>query len=95
MKSLPVHARRLPVTAGLAVAVVLAGAGVSAATPSPVAEKVQVVHGNCTLFDDAMWHGTSIPEDGKRRIIIRVFGEMDWDKIAERIVPGSAYHVNA
>ncbi len=44
MKSLPAHARRLPVTAGLAIAVVLAGAGVSAAAPSPADEKVQVVH---------------------------------------------------
>ena len=44
MKSLPVHARRLPVTAGLAVAAVLAGAGVSAAAPNPADEKVQVVH---------------------------------------------------
>lgn len=69
--------------------------GIGTQVWNPSLKKVQVVHGNCTLFDDAMWHGTSIPEDGKRRIIIRVFGEMDWDKIAERIVPGSAYHVNA
>ncbi len=44
MKSLPVHARRLPVTAGLAIAAVLVGAGVSAAAPKPADEKVQVVH---------------------------------------------------
>ncbi|WP_377643547.1 M14 family metallopeptidase [Oryzobacter terrae] len=46
MKSLPVHTRRLPMTVALAAAVVLTGAGVSAATPSPAEEKVQVVHVN-------------------------------------------------
>ena len=44
MKSLPVHARRLPMTAALAAAVVLTGAGVSVATPTQPEEKVQVVH---------------------------------------------------
>jgi murein tripeptide amidase MpaA len=44
MKSLPVHARRLPMAAAVAVAVVLTGAGVSLAAPSQLEEKVQVVH---------------------------------------------------
>lgn len=52
MKSLPIHARRLPVTTALAVAAVLAGAGVSAATPSPTPEKVQVVHVNAASQAD-------------------------------------------
>lgn len=44
MKSPTVSARRLPMTAALAVAVVLTGAGVSVATPTQPEEKVQVVH---------------------------------------------------
>ncbi len=44
MKTVPVHARRVPVVGALAAAVVLAGAGLSAAAPTPIEEKVQVVH---------------------------------------------------
>jgi hypothetical protein len=52
----------------------------------PGDEKVYQINGNATLFDDAMWHGTKIPAGGSRRIIIRVFGEMDWEQLENYIV---------
>lgn len=55
----------------------------------PGEQKVHEVMGNCTLFDDAMWHGTRIPDKGTRRTIIRIFGELDWDKLADHVVPES------
>ncbi len=67
--------------------------GIGTQVWNPTLKQVQMVYGNCTMFDDAMWHGTSIPPEGQRRITIRVFGEMIWDEVATRIVPGTALHV--
>lgn len=52
----------------------------------PVEEKLYHIPGNCNVFDDSQWHGTSLVP---RRIIIRVFGDIDWDKILSKAIPGT------
>jgi hypothetical protein len=52
----------------------------------PVEKKRYEIKGNCTVFNDAMYHGTSLVP---RRIILRIFGEIDWQKILSKAVPES------
>lgn len=43
---------------------------------------VREVHGNCILFDDSRWHG--VPLTRGTRITLRIFGDLDFTRIAER-----------
>jgi len=48
-----------------------------------VARRVEEVRGNCIVFDDSLWHG--VPMTRGLRITIRIFGELDFERLGERL----------
>jgi hypothetical protein len=92
---LPVHRDYMPEqgadrTKSLGLALVPVTGGIGTQIWHPTEKKVYEIKGHSTLFDDAMYHGTAF---APMRIIIRVFGEMDWDVLQTHIVQDSAVYL--
>jgi hypothetical protein len=46
------------------------------------------MHGHCLLFDDSRWHG--VPMTRGTRITLRVFGELEFERLEERLAERAA-----
>jgi hypothetical protein len=52
------------------------------------AAQVREMHGHCLLFDDSRWHG--VPMTRGTRITLRVFGELEFERLEERLAERAA-----
>jgi hypothetical protein len=52
------------------------------------AGEVRELHGHCLLFDDSKWHG--VPMTRGTRVTLRVFGELDYERLEERLAEPAA-----
>lgn len=56
----------------------------------PTEKKVYEIKGSSTLFDDEMFHGVAF---APMRMIVRVFGELDWDALESQIDRDTAIYL--
>ena len=86
---MPTHRDTVPAegydrTKAIGVSLVPATGGVGMLIWDDVARAVRDVKGNCLLFDDSKWHG--VPMTRGARITLRIFGNLDFDRLlGERV----------
>jgi hypothetical protein len=66
----------------IGISLVPATGGVGMLIWNAAARRVEEVRANCLVFDDSVWHG--VPMTKGLRITIRIFGELDFDRLAGR-----------
>lgn len=91
---MPTHRDTVPAVDGaydrsraLGISLIPATGGVGMLIWDEASRAVRELHGHCLLFDDSKWHG--VPMTQGTRITLRIFGELDPDRVAARLAARS------
>jgi hypothetical protein len=75
-------------TQSIGLSLIPATGGVPMLIWDDAAARVRELHGHCLVFDDSKWHG--VPMTRGTRITLRVFGELEFERLEERLAERAA-----